>query len=189
MSNKSSKLDIVELDKIVVDKMKSKYGYSNPMCFPKISKIVLSRGLGEATVNTKCIDISLQQFADITGQKPVTTIAKKSVSNFKLREGQVNGVMVTLRGKKAKEFFVKLINLVLPKIRDFRGVPVKSFDGRGNYSFGLKESAIFPEIKDEDRERGMHISIVTTANSDNEAFDLLSFYGMPFRQQQKVSQV
>ena len=180
---KDATVEIKKTQEGVEKKLQDKHAYKNVMQVPKIEKIIVNRGLGEAVSNSKCIEITLEQFAAITGQKPVTTIAKKSVSNFKLREGQVIGAMVTLRGDKAAAFLVKLINIVLPKIRDFRGVSAKAFDGRGNYSLGLKETAIFPEVKEEDRARGMHITIVTSAQTDKEAYDLLDFYGMPFRKQ------
>lgn len=159
-----------------------KYQYDNVMQVPDIVKIILHRGLGEAIVNTKCIDISMDQLAEIAAQKPVLTTAKKSISNFKLREGQINGVKVTLRGKKAKLFLIKLIHLALPKIRDFRGVSTRAFDGSGNYNLGLADTSVFPEANREtDRERGLDITIVTSAKTDDEAMDLLKCYGMPFR--------
>ena len=162
--------------------LSEKYQYDNVMQVPDIVKIVLHRGLGEAIVNTKCIDISLDQLAEIAAQKPVLTTAKKSISNFKLREGQINGVKVTLRGKKAKLFLIKLIHLALPKIRDFRGVSSRAFDGSGNYNLGLTDTSVFPEANREtDRERGLDITIVTSAKTDEEALDLLKCYGMPFR--------
>ena len=162
--------------------LSEKYQYDNVMQVPDIVKIILHRGLGEAIVNTKCIDISMDQLAEIAAQKPVLTIAKKSISNFKLREGQINGVKVTLRGKKAKLFLIKLIHLALPKIRDFRGVSPRAFDGSGNYNLGLADTSVFPEANREtDRERGLDITIVTSAKTDDEAMDLLKCYGMPFR--------
>lgn len=162
--------------------LSEKYQYDNVMQVPDIVKIILHRGLGEAIVNTKCIDISMDQLAEIAAQKPVLTTAKKSISNFKLREGQINGVKVTLRGKKAKLFLIKLIHLALPKIRDFRGVSPRAFDGSGNYNLGLADTSVFPEANREtDRERGLDITIVTSAKTDDEAMDLLKCYGMPFR--------
>lgn len=162
--------------------LSEKYQYDNVMQVPDIVKIILHRGLGEAIVNTKCIDISMDQLAEIAAQKPVLTTAKKSISNFKLREGQINGVKVTLRGKKAKLFLIKLIHLALPKIRDFRGVSTRAFDGSGNYNLGLADTSVFPEANREtDRERGLDITIVTSAKTDDEAMDLLKCYGMPFR--------
>ncbi len=162
--------------------LSEKYQYDNVMQVPDIVKIILHRGLGEAIVNTKCIDISMDQLAEIAAQKPVLTTAKKSISNFKLREGQINGVKVTLRGKKAKLFLIKLIHLALPKIRDFRGVSPRAFDGSGNYNLGLTDTSVFPEANREtDRERGLDITIVTSAKTDDEAMDLLKCYGMPFR--------
>jgi len=162
--------------------LSEKYQYDNVMQVPDIVKIILHRGLGEAILNTKCIDISMDQLAEIAAQKPVLTTAKKSISNFKLREGQINGVKVTLRGKKAKLFLIKLIHLALPKIRDFRGVSPRAFDGSGNYNLGLTDTSVFPEANREtDRERGLDITIVTSAKTDDEAMDLLKCYGMPFR--------
>jgi len=162
--------------------LSEKYQYDNVMQVPDIVKIILHRGLGEAIVNTKCIDISMDQLAEIAAQKPVLTTAKKSISNFKLREGQINGVKVTLRGKKAKLFLIKLIHLALPKIRDFRGVSTRAFDGSGNYNLGSADTSVFPEANREtDRERGLDITIVTSAKTDDEAMDLLKCYGMPFR--------
>lgn len=162
--------------------LKDKFGYSNDMETPRLEKIVLHRGLGEATSNSKCVDLTLEQFQAITGSKPLATRSKKAISNFKLREGQVIGCKVTLRDEKMYDFLTKLINIVLPKIRDFRGVPNKGFDSDGNYNFGLKEDIIFPEVDFDkmDRARGMDITFVTSAHSKDEAYELLKLFGMPF---------
>lgn len=162
--------------------LKEFFSYSNVMEIPRLSKIVINRGLGEAITNTKLIDYSAEQLLMLTGQKPVLTLAKKSVSNFKIREGQVIGCKVTLRSKKMYDFFTKLTNVALPKIRDFRGTPTSSFDGKGNYTLGILDDTIFPEILFDkvDKARGFDISFVTTATSDKEAFQLLSLMGMPF---------
>ncbi|MBT3261904.1 50S ribosomal protein L5 [bacterium] len=161
-----------------------KYKYKSVMQVPKIEKIVLNRGIGEAISNSKVVDLTVEQFGNITGQKPVVTKAKKSISNFKLREGQPVGCMVTLRGKKMWDFLTKLIDIVFPRIRDFRGVPVKSFDKNGNYTLGLNDETVFPEVgfdRLDNKVRGMNITIVTTANSSKESYDLLKLIGMPFR--------
>ncbi|MCP4049555.1 MAG: 50S ribosomal protein L5 [bacterium] len=167
----------------IIKLMQEKYNYANVMQVPKLVKIVLNRGLGESSTNSKVIEITVDELKKITGQTPVLTKAKKAISNFKIREGQVIGCKVTLRSDNMYDFFTKLINMVLPKIRDFRGVPVNSFDGRGNYTFGIKESFLFPEVNADnvDKIRGYDITIVTSAHTDAEAYDLLSFCGMPFR--------
>lgn len=161
----------------------AKNGYDNVMKIPRLEKIVINRGLGEATSNSKVVEYAYEQLLYITGQKPVKCRAKKSVSNFKLREGQFIGCKVTLRSKKMYDFLSKLVNVVLPKIRDFRGIPKNSFDGRGNYTLGIKEDAIFPEFSADkiDRPRGFDITFVTSAATDKEAYDLLAAFGMPFR--------
>lgn len=166
----------------VVSQLQSKFNYSNVHQIPKMVKVILHRGLGESVNNSKVVEETVVQFADITGQKPVVTKAKKAISNFKLRLGQPIGCKVTLRSDKMYDFVTKLLNIVLPKIRDFRGVSVSGFDGRGNYTLGLKEDIIFPEVKYEKAEkvRGMDITFVTTAESDEEAFELLKLVGMPF---------
>ena len=168
---------------VVRDEMMNKFQYGNVMEVPKLVKIVINRGLGEAITNSKVVEYSMDQMLAITGQKPVLAKAKKSISNFKLREGQPIGCKVTLRSNKMFDFLTKLIYLSLPKIRDFRGVPINSFDGRGNYTLGLKEDSIFPEIDqlDIDKVRGFDITIVTTARTNEEAFELLKLIGMPFR--------
>lgn len=168
---------------VVRDEMSKKFQYSNVMEVPRLVKIVINRGLGEAITNSKVVEYSMDQLLAITGQKPVLAKAKKSISNFKLREGQPIGCKVTLRSEKMFDFLTKLIYVALPKIRDFRGIPNNSFDGRGNYTLGLKEDTIFPEISqlDVDKVRGFDITIVTTASTNEEAFELLKLIGMPFR--------
>jgi large subunit ribosomal protein L5 len=157
-------------------------GYKNIMAVPKLVKINVNMGLGEAISNAKLLDVAADELAAITGQKPVVTKAKKSIAAFKLRQGMPIGVTVTLRGDRMYEFLDRLISIALPRVRDFRGVPSKSFDGRGNYTLGLKDQLIFPEIDygKVDKARGMNITVVTSAKSDNEAFELLKALGMPF---------
>src|SRR5262244_1812729 len=156
----------------------------NPMAVPRLHKIVVNMGIGEATQNPKLLDPAASELSQITGQKPVITKAKKSIAQFKVREGQSIGAMVTLRGDHMYEFLDRLINVVLPRVRDFRGVSTKSFDGRGNYTLGLRDQLIFPEISYEkvDKIRGMNVTVVTTARTDDEARELLKQLGMPFRQ-------
>ena len=167
----------------IVPKMMEQFKYKNIHQVPKVVKITVNRGLGEASQNAKALDSSVKEIATITGQKPVVTRAKKAIAGFKVRQGMPVGVMVTLRSERMYEFLDRLINLALPRIRDFRGINPKSFDGRGNYSLGLKEQLIFPEIEYDsiDQIRGMDISIITTANSDEEGRALLKEMGMPFR--------
>jgi large subunit ribosomal protein L5 len=155
----------------------------NPMAVPRLHKIVVNMGVGEATQNAKILDPAVAELGQITGQKPVVTKAKKSIAAFKVREGMPIGAMVTLRGDRAYEFLDRLINVVLPRVRDFRGVSTKSFDGRGNYTLGLRDQLIFPEIDyaKVDKLKGMNVTIVTTAKNDNEARALLRSFGMPFR--------
>ncbi len=166
----------------IVPELIKKYGYKNPMQAPKLTKIVLNSGVGQATADPKLIDSTVKDFELITGQKPTVVKAKKSVSNFKLREGMSIGVRVTLRNDRMFEFLDRFINVSIPRIRDFRGLPDKSFDGRGNYSMGVKEQIIFPEINVDTITRitGMDITFVTTANTDEEAYDLLKGFGIPF---------
>jgi large subunit ribosomal protein L5 len=166
----------------VFPKLKEKFGYKNPFQVPKVTKIVINMGLGQAKENSKIIDSAVNELALITGQKPVITKAKKSISNFKVREGMPIGVMITLRGESAYVFADKLFNIVLPRVRDFHGMSANSFDGRGNYSMGLKEQTIFPEIvyDDVDTVKGMNIGFVTTAKTDEEAKELLALLGLPF---------
>ena len=155
----------------------------NPMAVPRLNKIVVNMGVGEATQNAKLIDPAVNELAQITGQKPVVTKAKKSIAAFKVREGMSIGAMVTLRGDRMYEFFDRLVSIVLPRVRDFRGVSTKSFDGRGNYTLGLHDQLIFPEIDyaKVDKLKGMNVTIVTTARSDDHARSLLKHLGMPFR--------
>jgi large subunit ribosomal protein L5 len=155
----------------------------NPMAVPRLHKIVVNMGVGEATQNAKLIDPAVNELGQITGQKPVTTRAKKSIAAFKVREGMPIGAMVTLRGDRMYEFFDRLVSIVLPRVRDFRGVSTKSFDGRGNYTLGLHDQLIFPEIDyaKVDKLKGMNVTIVTTARSDDQARSLLKHLGMPFR--------
>ena len=159
-------------------------GLKNPMQAPRIEKVVVNMGLGEATQNGKILDASLEQLTAITGQKPVVTKARKSIANFKLRQGQSIGAMVTLRGNRAYEFLDRLLNVALPRVRDFKGVSPKAFDGRGNYTLGLREQIIFPEINYDKVEKikGLNITVVTTARNDEEGRVLLRHLGMPFRQ-------
>jgi large subunit ribosomal protein L5 len=165
-----------------VPALTKQFGYSNIMAVPKLVKINVNMGLGEAISNAKLLDVAADELAAITGQKPVITKAKKSIAAFKLRQGMPIGVAVTLRGDRMYEFLDRLISIALPRVRDFRGVPSKSFDGRGNYTLVLKDQLIFPEIDygKVDKARGMNITVVTNAKSDNEAFELLKALGMPF---------
>lgn len=171
-------------DNEVVQAMMEKFGYTNIMQVPKLEKIVLNMGVGEAKDNPKVLEGAVGDMQLITGQKPVLTRAKKSIANFKLRENVAIGCKVTLRKQKMYEFADKLINVALPRVRDFRGVSDKAFDGRGNYSVGIKEQLIFPEVEYDkiDKIRGMDVIFVTTANTDEEARELLRFLGMPFAQ-------
>ena len=166
----------------IVDALVKKFGYTNKMQVPKLDKIVLNMGIGEAKENAKILENAAKDMETITGQKPVLTKAKNSVANFKIREGMPIGCKVTLRGEKMYEFLDRLVNLALPRVRDFRGVNPNSFDGRGNYALGLKEQYIFPEIEYDkiDKVRGMDIIFVTTANTDEEARELLKLFNMPF---------
>jgi len=163
--------------------LQAKFNYSSVMQIPKIAKIVLNIGAGDAVANPKVLDDAVAELQQITGQKPIITRAKKSIANFKLREEMPIGCKVTLRGERMYEFFDKLVSLALPRVRDFRGVNPRGFDGRGNYTLGVKEQLIFPEINYDkvNKVRGMDIVIVTTANTDQEAFELLKLFGMPFR--------
>ncbi len=169
-------------DSEIVAKMKEKFGYTNPMQVPKLDKIVVNMGVGEAKENVKVLESAVRDMEIITGQKAVITKSKKSIANFKIREGMPIGCKVTLRGEKMYEFADRLINLALPRVRDFRGVNPNGFDGRGNYSMGIKEQLIFPEIEYDkvDKVRGMDICFVTTANTDEEARYLLTLFNMPF---------
>ncbi len=166
----------------VAPALMKKFNYKSVMQIPKIDKVVINVGCGEARDNPKAVDAIVGDIGKITGQKPVICLAKKSVANFKLREGMPNGVKVTLRGERMYEFLDRLFNLALPRVRDFRGINPNSFDGRGNYSLGVKEQLIFPEIEYDkiDKVRGMDVCIVTTAQTDEEARELLSLMGAPF---------
>jgi large subunit ribosomal protein L5 len=168
---------------LVVPAMQKEFSYKNPMQVPRLVKVTVNMGLGEAVANPKIIDSAVEELTLITGQKPVVTRARKSIANFKLREGQPIGVMVTLRGNRMFEFVDRLMTLALPRVRDFRGVSAKAFDGRGNYTLGLKEQIVFPEINYDkiDKVKGLNISVVTTAKTDEEARALLKHFGMPFR--------
>jgi large subunit ribosomal protein L5 len=160
------------------------FGLKNPMQAPRLEKVVVNMGLGEAIQNGKILDASLEQLSAITGQRPVVTKARKSIANFKLRQGQSIGAMVTLRGERAYEFLDRLLNVALPRVRDFKGVSPKAFDGKGNYTLGVKEQIIFPEINYDrvERIKGLNITVVTTAKNDEEGRALLRHLGMPFRQ-------
>ena len=166
----------------IVEAMMKKFGYKNVMQVPKIEKIVINMGVGEAKDNAKALESAVRDLEIIAGQKVVTTKAKKAVANFKIREGMAIGCKVTLRGEKMYEFLDRLVNLALPRVRDFRGVSADSFDGRGNYALGIKEQIIFPEIEYDkvDKVRGMDVIIVTTAKTDEEARELLTQFNMPF---------
>jgi large subunit ribosomal protein L5 len=168
-----------------ISALKKEFGYANIMAVPKIQKIVVNMGLGEATGNAKIIDTGADEIARVTGQKPVVRRARKSIAQFKVRQGQPIGTMVTLRGDRMWEFLDRLVSIALPRVRDFKGVSPKGFDGRGNYTLGLRDQLLFPEIDymKVDKARGMNVSVVTTARTDEEARKLLQFIGMPFRQQ------
>ena len=170
--------------KEIAPALKKEFGYANVMAIPKIQKIVVNMGLGEATSNAKLIDTGADEIARITGQKPVTRRAKKSIAQFKVRKGQPIASMVTLRGERMWEFLDRLMSIALPRVRDFKGVSPRGFDGRGNYTLGLRDQLLFPEIDymKVDKARGMNVSVVTTARTDEEARKLLQFVGMPFRQ-------
>src|SRR5579863_1233500 len=171
--------------KEVAPALMKEFDFSNPMAVPHLNKIVVNMGVGEATQNAKIMDPAVNELGQITGQKPVVTRAKKSIAAFKVREGMPIGGMVTLRGHRMYEFFDRLVSIVLPRVRDFKGVSTKSFDGRGNYTLGLHDQLIFPEISYEkvDKMKGMNVTIVTTAANDNQARTLLKHLGMPFRTQ------
>jgi len=168
----------------IAPKLQEQFKYKSPMQIPKLKKIVLNMGLGEAIQNVKILDSAAEELAQISGQKPVITRARQSIAAFKLRKGMPIGCMVTLRGDRMFEFFDKLVNVALPRVRDFRGISPKALDGRGNYTLGIKEQLIFPEIDYDkiDKIKGLNITIVTTAKNDEEARTLLALMGMPFRQ-------
>jgi large subunit ribosomal protein L5 len=174
----------VRYTKEIVPALMKHFKYTNVMAVPKLEKIVINMGLGEAIANAKILDVAVDELGRISGQRPVVTRAKKSIANFKLRQNMPIGAAVTLRGERMFEFLDRLTSVVLPRVRDFRGVSTKSFDGRGNYTLGLRDQLIFPEISYEkvDKIRGMNVTIVTTARSDDEARELLRQCGMPFRQ-------
>jgi large subunit ribosomal protein L5 len=174
----------VRYAKEIVPALMKHFNYKNVMAVPKLDKIVINMGLGDAIANAKILDVATDELARITGQRPIITRAKKSIANFKLRQNMPIGAAVTLRGDRMFEFLDRLTSIVLPRVRDFRGVSTKSFDGRGNYTLGLRDQLIFPEISYEkvDKIRGMNVTIVTTARSDDEARELLRQLGMPFRQ-------
>jgi large subunit ribosomal protein L5 len=174
----------VRYTKEIVPALMKHFKYTNVMAVPKLEKIVINMGLGEAIANAKILDVAVDELGRISGQRPVVTRAKKSIANFKLRQNMPIGAAVTLRGERMFEFLDRLTSVVLPRVRDFRGVSMKSFDGRGNYTLGLRDQLIFPEISYEkvDKIRGMNVTIVTTARSDDEARELLRQFGMPFRQ-------
>ena len=169
--------------KEVIPALQKEFGYKNVMAVPKIEKVVVNMGLGEATANAKIIDTGADELARITGQKPVTRRAKKSIAAFKVRKGMPVGTMVTLRGERMWEFLDRLMTIALPRVRDFKGVSPRGFDGRGNYTLGLRDQLLFPEIDymKVDKARGMNISVVTTAKTDEESRKLLQLLGMPFR--------
>ena len=169
--------------KEVVPALTKEFGYKNVMAVPRIHKVVVNMGLGEATSNAKLVDVGADELARITGQKPVTRRAKKSIAAFKVRKGMPIATMVTLRGERMWEFLDRLMTIALPRVRDFRGVSPKGFDGRGNFTLGLKDQLLFPEIDymKVDKSRGMNVSVVTTARTDQEARKLLQLIGMPFR--------
>ena len=171
-----------EYDNRIVDALMKKFGYKNKMQVPKLDKIVVNMGVGEAKENAKILEAAANDLEIITGQKAVLTKAKNSIANFKIREGMAIGCKVTLRGEKMYEFLDRLVNLALPRVRDFRGVNPNSFDGRGNYALGIKEQVIFPEIEYDkvDKVRGMDVIFVTTAKTDEEARELLTQFGMPY---------
>ncbi len=170
--------------KEIAPALSKEFGIDNPMAIPKLEKIVINMGMGEAIANSKVLDTAADELRSIAGQKPVITKAKKSIASFKLRQGMPIGVMVTLRGDRMYEFLDRLITVALPRVRDFRGVSPRAFDGRGNYTLGIREQLIFPEIdfNKVDKTRGMNISIVTSARNDEQARALLKSLGMPFRQ-------
>lgn len=170
-------------NKEIIPALRERFGYGNVMQVPKVEKVVINMGVGDAVQDSKALDAAMRDLAVISGQRPAITRAKKSVANFKIREGMPIGCRVTLRGSRMYDFLEKLINIGLPRIRDFRGVSPRSFDGRGNYSLGLREQLIFPEIDYDsiDKLRGMDVTIVTSASNDEEALELLTALGMPFR--------
>ena len=180
-NNNTTRLQNIYKEKIA-EALKKRFGFENVFQIPKLDKIVVNIGVGEAVQNPKALEAAVADLQQVTGQKPVIRKARKSISNFKLREGMEIGCSVTMRSHRMYEFFDRLISITLPRVRDFRGLSDKSFDGRGNYTFGIKEQIIFPEIDYDkvDKIRGMNITICTTANTDEEAFELLKEFGFPF---------
>lgn len=170
-------------NKEIIPALVEKFSYTTVMQVPKVTKVVLNKGIGAAVADKKLVDVGVEELTTITGQKAVQTVAKNSISNFKLREGMPIGARVTLRGEKMYEFMDRLLNIALPRVRDFRGVNDKGFDGRGNYTLGVKEQIIFPEISIDKVKQitGMDITFVTTANTDEESYELLKAFGMPFK--------
>lgn len=170
-------------NKEIIPALKEKFSYSTVMQVPKVTKVVLNKGIGAAVADKKLVDIGVEELTTITGQKAVPTVAKNAISNFKLREGMPIGARVTLRGEKMYEFMDRLLNIALPRVRDFRGVNDKGFDGRGNYTLGVKEQIIFPEISIDkvNKITGMNITFVTTAHTDEESYELLKAFGIPFK--------
>ncbi len=185
LNNEASARLRIRYQKEILPALMKELGLDNPMATPKLEKVVINMGVGEATQNAKVLDPAVTELGQITGQKPVVTKAKKSIAAFKVREGMPIGAMVTLRGDRMYEFLDRLMNVALPRVRDFRGVSTKSFDGRGNYTLGLRDQLIFPEIDyaKVEKMKGMNVTIVTTARSDDHARALLKHLGMPFRQQ------
>lgn len=186
MPDKSEKTMATLKDKYkkeIIPIMKKKFGYKNDLAVPKLEKIVINMGVGDGSANPKALDSSIEVLRAISGQQPIKKPAKHSIAGFKIRAGMLVGCMVTLRGARMYEFFDRLVNIALPRVRDFRGTPLNSFDGRGNYTLGLKEQVIFPEVNYDkiERVRGMNICIVTTAKTNEEAKELLKNLGMPFR--------
>ena len=169
--------------KEIVRKMMERYGYKNPMAVPRLHKIVINMGVGEANQNIKILDAALDQLGAISGQRPVMRRARKSIANFKIRQGMPIGCTVTLRGDRMYDFFDRLVSIALPRVRDFRGLPTRSFDGRGNYTLGLKDQLVFLEVNytKVDKVHGMNVTIVTTAETDEESKNLLTLLGLPFR--------
>jgi large subunit ribosomal protein L5 len=167
----------------VIPALMKRFGYKNPMAVPKLFKVVVNIGLGEASQNIKLLDVAAQELAQITGQRPIITRAKKSIANFKIRKGMPIGCCVTLRGERMYEFVDRLCNVVLPRVRDFKGLPFNAFDGRGNYTLGLRDQLVFPEIDYTrvDKIKGMNITLTTTAGNDEEGRELLKLLGVPFR--------
>lgn len=174
----------VHYDDTIRKALTEKYGYTNPHQVPRLEKITLNMGVGSAIGDKKVLDLAVDAMAEISGQKPVVTVARKSIANFRLREGMPIGCMVTVRRQRMYEFLDRLVSIVLPRVRDFRGINRKAFDGRGNYTLGLTEQLVFPELNPDkfSRQQGMNITIVTTAKTDDEARDLLEMFGMPFKQ-------